>query len=265
MIRSNTRTSNGSGFGSEVDTERFNWSEASATPVKLGPNTLISDTVTADFVNGGLACDDNTLSHWALVFQRGSFTTGNVYARRVGWTGNTTEIATLYSGPNGAWSPGVCFNDDAQEFLCVYGSNDNPPTGLPVYGHQFIYSTFATVTQYGTGCGPGGISCFSAPYAGNEFFRINLTGVPLPTVGVLILAANTANIPLAAIGMPGCTNLVDLNAQFASPATLDNFIQFALPDSPLFIDNVFAQWAYFDAGLNPMGLGATPALRIQVR
>lgn len=265
MIRDDVRSHNGGGQGSEVLVERFDWSETSATPVKLGPVTLISDLVTPDFVNGGLAFDDNTQSHWALVYQRGGFTAGNVFVKRVGFSGHTTETQTLYSGPNGAWSPGVCFDDDHHHFLCVYGSNDNPPSGLPVYGHEFTYSAAATVTQYGTGCGPGGITSTTPPYAGHEFFRIRLTGVPLPTLGVLILAANTANVPLAAIGMPGCTNLVDLNAQFASPATLDNYIEFSLPDSPLFIDNVFAQWAYFDAGLNPMGLGATPALRIQVR
>ena len=40
---------------------------------------------------------------------------------------------------------------------------------------------------------------------------------------------------------------------------------FPLPDDPLFIGNLFAQWGYLSAGLNPANLGATQGLRIQVR
>lgn len=263
MVRSNTRTSNGGGFGSEILVERFDWPENAATPTKLGPNTLDA-SAPADFINGGLAFDDNSASHWALVYQRGGYTVGNCFVRRVGYSGGNTEVATLYSGPNGAYSPAVAFNDDANEFQCVYASTDNPPTGQNVYGHRFIYPTTAINVGYGTGCGPGSISATN-PFAGSEFFRVFLSGVPNPTLAVLIVCGGTANIPLDGLGMTGCTNLIDLGIQFGSIVTTNNVAGFPLPDSPLFTGNVYAQWAYFDAGLNPAGLGATSALRIQVR
>src|SRR5678809_713238 len=105
------------------------------------------------------------------VYQRGGFVAGNVFVLRVGFTGGETEVGTLYNGPNGAYSPGVSFNDDANQFLCVYGSNDNPPSGLPVYGQQFTYNPNALNVVYGTGCGPAGIAG-SAPYAGSEFYQV---------------------------------------------------------------------------------------------
>ncbi len=263
MIRSNTRTSNGNGYGSEMMVERFDWSEAAATPTKLGPKTLVSNTVTPNFVNGGLAHDDSSSSHWALVYQRGTGAAGDCFVLRVGFTGGQTEIGTLYSGPNSSYSPSVCFNDDADEFLCVYASNDNPPSGLPIYGQRFQYPATATSTVYGVGCGPAGIVS-TDPYAGSEFFRVFLTNVP-PSLAVFILSAGNGAIPLDALGMIGCTALVDLNVQYGSLSSVTNVVTFSLPDDPVFIGNVFGQWAYFDAALNPAGLGATPGLSIQVR
>jgi hypothetical protein len=266
MIRSNTRSSNGGGFGSEILIERFDWSETAATPTKLGPNTLVADLTSPNFVNGGLAFDDRSLSHWALVYQRGGFSVGDCRVLRVGFTGGQTEAATLYSGPNGAYSPGICFNDDADEFLCVYGSTDNPPSGLPVYGHRLLYPTAASNVIYGPGCGPAGISSSTPPYAGSEFYRVNLTGIPA-TLSVFILSAAQSPfpIPLGAVGMSGCFGNIDLSVQLGSLSSVTNSVTFELPDSPLVIGDFFGQWAYFDAGLNPAGLGATAGIRVQVR
>ncbi len=267
MVRSATRSSVGGGFGSEVLVERFNWSDTATTPTKLGPKTLISDTSPADFVNGGIAHDDNSSSHWAIVYQRGGFTAGDTFVVRVGYTGGDTESGTLYNGPNGSWSPNVAFNDDADEFQCVYGSNDNPPSGLPVYGQRLQYPATAINVPYGTGCGPGTISA-SNPFAGSEFFRINLGGVAAATPGVLLLSLGSGSIPLDFIGMTGCVanfNPAPAAFLFSLGSTAGAGISFPLPDDPLFTGNLFVQWGYLAAGLNPANIGATQGLRIQVR
>lgn len=266
MVRSDTRSSGG-GFGSEVLVERFDWSESSMTPVKLGPKTLVSDTSPADFVNGGIAHDDNSSSHWALVYQRGAFTTGDTFVIRVGYTGGTTETGTLYNGPNGSWSPNIAFNDDANEFQCVYASNDDAPSGLPVYGQRLQYSASAVNVLYGVGCGPGTIAA-SNPFAGSEFFRVGLGGVAGATPAALLMSLGAGAIPLAFLGAPGCVaNFNPSGGAFllSIGSTAAAGAGFPLPDDPLIIVNLYVQWGYLAPGLNPANLGATQGLRIQVR
>ena len=254
MLRSDQRSS----LGSEIVVERFDWSESAATPTKLGPLTLDA-SAPANFFNGDIAYDDNSESHWTLVYMRNSFITSDCHALRVGFTGAQTEVAQLSPGSYVAW-PAVTFNDDADEFLCVYSTIDGT-----LYGQRFVYPTAAVNVLYGTGCGPGTISA-TAPYAGSQYFQIGLGGVPLGTVAVMIACAGPSSIPLGAIGMTGCTSLIDTNAQFGSVIVVTpGSAGFALPDNPVFVGDVYAQWIYFDSGLNPAGLGASAALRIQVR
>lgn len=264
MVRSSTRSFGG--FGSEVMVERFDWSETAATPTKLGPKTLISDTVSANFVNGGIAHDDNTSSHWALVYQRGGFTTGDCFVIRVGYTGGEVESGTLYNGPNGAWSPNVTFNDDANEFQCVYASNDNPPSGLPVYGQLLQYPTTAVNVLYGTGCGAGTIGA-REPNAGYEFFAVQVAGLTAGTPVALLLSTASASISLNVIGATGCFANVDLGAGYVLTinTSAGALVQLPLIDDPVFIGNLYFQGAYPALGLNPANLGATRGLRVQVR
>ena len=264
------RDNGSAGTGSEIMVARFDWSETAATPVKKQIRTVISDTVTQDFSNGGLSYDSNSDSHWAMVYQRGGFTTGNTFVRRLGFSGGTTEAATLYSSPNGSWSPNVTFNDDASEFLIVYGSNDNPPTGLPVYGQRLQYDSNATNVLYGTGCGPGNISA-DRPLAGLEGFTVFLSAATASRPATLLCSSSASSINLSFIGMTGCFTLTAPGAPFlfsigtGTNASGSASISFNLPDAPVLIGNLYFQWAYIAPGLNPLGVGATRGLRSQVR
>ncbi|MFO1051646.1 MAG: hypothetical protein U1F36_05495 [Planctomycetota bacterium] len=265
MLRSDAT----SGFGSEIVVERFNWAEGAATPVKLGPKTILSDSVTPDFVLGGVAYDNNTDSHWGLVYQRGGYTTGDTFVARLGYSGGITEHVALYDGPNGSWSPNIAFDDDYNDFLCVFASNDNPPTGLPVYGDRLAYSTDAINVLYGSGCGSGAISANRAPKAGDEYYALRFTGMPDGTLAGLLLCAAPGAYNLGFIGMIGCTLSVNPNTLIisASGVVSGGVYQFNLPlfDSPVVIGDLDSVFAYVSPGLNPAGLGVTRGLRTQIR
>lgn len=266
MTRAATRSAAGGGFGSEILVERFDWSETATTPTKLGPKTLVSGG-SANFVNGGIAFDDNTASHWALVYQRGSFTTGDTFVIRVGYSGGATEAATLYSSPNGSYSPNISFNDDGNEFLCVYASNDSPPSGLPVYGQRLQYPADALDVLYGTGCGPAGIGS-TTPKAGDEFFRVATAGLAAGTPLAFLFSLGAGAIPLDFIGATGCVANINVNPGtflFTLNSTSPTGISFPLPDDPVFIGDLHIQAAYPSLGLNAANLGATRGLRVQVR
>ncbi|MBI5851380.1 MAG: hypothetical protein HZB39_10205 [Planctomycetes bacterium] len=265
MLRSNAST----GVGSEIVVERFDWPDTASSPTKLGPKTILSDAVSPDFAIGGVAYDSNTDSHWALAYQRGSYTIGDTFVARLGFSGGITEVATLYSGPNGSWSPNVAFNDDAYEFLCVYGSNDNPPGDLPVYGQRFQYDPAALNVSYGTACGTGLISATRQPRAGDEFYTLRFSGMPDGTlVGILLCGAPGA-LPLGFIGMTGCILNVDSTSLIISSSgtVSGGAYLFNLPlfDSPVVIGDLFSVFAYVSPGLNPAGLGVTRGLRTQIR
>ena len=255
--------------GAEIVVERFNWSDTAPTPTKLGPKTILVDAVTPNFVMGGLAYDNNTDSHWGLVYQRGGYVTGDTYVARLGYSGGITESAVLYNGPNGSWSPNIAFNDDLNEFMCVYASNDNAPTGLPVYGQRLQYDPNALNVVYGAGCGAGVIGANRAPKAGDEYYTLNLTGLPNGTVAGLLICAAPGALPLDSIGMLGCILSVDSTAMLISAGgtVSSGSLSFGLPlfDSPVVIGNLYSVYAYVAPGLNPANLGVTRGLRTQIR
>jgi len=259
---------NGTGaLGTDIMVERFEWADGAATPTKHGPKVVVADAVNQDFVNGGIAYDSNSDSHWAIVYQRGGFSTGETYVHRLGSSGGTTEAATLYSGPNGAYSPNVTFNDDASEFQIVYGSTDNPPSGLPVYGQRLQYPTTATNVLYGTGCA-GSITA-DRPLAGDEFYTVRLSGAAAssPAVLWLSLAALAPPFPLDPFGLPGCffhtsplPGAFITNFPFTTSGSGAASLPLPLSDDPLFIGDLYWQWTSL-----PGGWGSTRGLRSQVR
>ncbi|MEZ5964205.1 MAG: hypothetical protein R3F56_10205 [Planctomycetota bacterium] len=265
MIRSDTVGT----FGADIIAERFDWSESASTPNKFGYRRIASGG-TADYVNGGLAYDSNTRSHWCAVYQRGGYAAGDTFALRLGYTAGVVESATLYNGPNGAYSPNVTFDDDNNEFDIVYGSTDNPPSGYPVYGQKLQYSPSAINVLYGTGCGSGTISALT-PNAGYEFFEFRMGGRPDGTPAILWLSLGSAAIPLNPFGMPGCffnvnpTGGAFITSIATSVAGGLARLPLPLPDAPVFIGNLYTMWAFLQPGLNPAGIGTTQGLRTQIR
>jgi hypothetical protein len=238
-----------SDLGQGIYAQRFDWADAAATPTKIAIRTIASDNVTQNFVNGGVAYDNVKDSFWGVVYQRGGYTVGRVFAARLGHTGGVVEAVTSYSGPSGGYSPSISFNDDGSKFLLVYGSTDNPPSGYPVYAQEFTYFSTATNTVYGTGC--GGTIGASTPWSGYEFFTVNLTGAAATMPCALLIGSGAAAISLAPAGMPGC--FLNVTPILVSLNTLTNgagaaSIPIPIPDFPAAIGDVFFQFLYADPG-----------------
>jgi len=262
MVRALGRSLSGTGVGSELIAQRFDWSDSSGAPVKLAARVVHGG---AALRNGGIAFDDSTSSHWALACEDESSLNGGAMVVRVGYSGAVTEAVMLQAGASATWAPDVAFNSTTREFLCVHGSDEG--TAQTVIGRRLQYPPEASNVGYGTACGPGTITA-SSPYAGSEFFRIRLGGVSGSTPAALLLSLGSAAVPLNFLGAPGC--VLDVSTApgaylltIASTATAG--APLPLPDAPLFTGDLFVQWAYAAPGLNAAGLGATQGLRIQVR
>lgn len=263
-----TGTSLTSDFGLDVETHRFDFLEAANTLVRK-ERRVAATSATADYVNGGIAFDTLTTSHWALVYQRGGYTTADLFAVRVGYTGGVTEAVTVYQqASTGGYSPGITFDDDSQRFLMCYGTTENPPSGYPVYGVQLTYPSTALNATYGTACGPGTISA-GVPFSGNEFYYVRLTGAPASVPAILILGNGAAAVNLGFIGMPPCflnTSPIVTTVASATNAAGTANLAIPIPDVPAASGNVYWQWAYgYPAAGWSLKVASTAGLRSQIR
>jgi hypothetical protein len=140
--------------------------------------------------------------------------------------------------------------------------------GQLLYGLRMQYPADALSVPYGTACGTGAIAA-PRPFAGHGLFTISLTGRPAGTSCVLMLGTGPGAVPLDVFQMPGCfLNLDPAQIVVSIPtAVVGTAASITLPlfDDPLFVGDLFAQWAFVQPGLNAANLGTTRGLRIQVR
>ena len=264
-----TGTSLTSDLGTDVETHRFNWAETSNLNTKLQRRVLATST-TADFVNGQVAYDTISDSHWAVIYQRGGYTTSDLFVARLGYTGGVVEAQTVYAAAStGGYSPSITFDDDSRAFLLVYATTENPPSGYPVYGRTFTYPTTALSVAYGTSCG-GGIGS-TTPNAGNEFFSVALAAgaADANRVAALFVGSAPAAIALAPYGLGSCflnmpTILVTLNT--TTDASGNAAFVLPLPDAPVAIGDVYMQWLYASPSAPwVLKYRLTSGLRVQIR
>ncbi len=278
--RQNLGTKYSGSTGTAMQVERFNWTGASGTaPTKLQRRTAQGSIGGSALLStGNIAYDTNDDSHWVITYQQSSGGNNTVIAERVGYTGGTVEQATAYSSRtySGRY-PAVTFNNDAREFQITFATTE---VGAPLYAVRLQYGASAN-TLYGTGCGTGVIGVANStgsgptiPHAGFEFFRVQLTGAPVLQAAALLIAGNSANLPLNVIGMPaGCFLNVDTTPGLflTSLGTTTNGsgaagFSFPLPDAPVVVGDIYFQWVYANPALaNPLKLQTTRGLRTQIR
>lgn len=254
--------------GKEIAGQRFDWAESSASPVKKQIRAIATGG-SANYVMGGIAFDDISRSHWAIVYQRGGFAAGDVFVDRVGFTGGLTERATVYNKTTGGWSPNITFDNDSQTFMVVHGSNEDPPSGYPVYGRVFNYPGTAINVLYGSGC-KGSISA-SKPLAGTEGFLVNLSGAPGSTAAILMASLAPSTFSLVPFGLGAACDLnlaTPLLSSIGATTSAGGSAQlsFNLPDFPVVIGNVYWQWLFLDGTVAwPLKAAVTQGLRTQIR
>jgi hypothetical protein len=200
--------------GDRVAVQRFDWPlGGSAAPglvrdvaVAAQPSLIFGET------NRPIAFDHDSNSHWAIAWSGGVHP---LEIRRIGFDGRVAEAAALQEAEagNSFYSPSLCFDDDADEFVAVYAASLGSGHSL-VYGRRFERSTLASVAAYGSSCAGvitasnPGVS-FARPHAGSEFFSLRLSNGRPNTPAWLIAGFGQAALPLP--GAPGCTLLLDPN------------------------------------------------------
>ncbi len=258
------RSSARSDFGESIRAQRVTWPVRSAAPTLLPARTIASDLSRPDFVNFGLAHDVWTNSHWAAVYQRGPLATGDTLVARLGSSAGVVESATVYSGPDGSYSPAVTYNVEDREFGLAYASNS---TGggfnLPVTSMRLVYPYDCGTTRLGSDCGFSITDRDTLPLSGNARFVIRMGAYGPPTYLLLSTGLAATPIRLGSLGFPSCELYLDPSQTFYTEMGTGillagtNFV-LPLPDSPPLNGNLYVQ------GYSP-SLGTTAAMELRIR
>ncbi len=243
--------------GDELFAVRLAWPEA-GTPTP-GPLRLVDNAPAGDQItNHDLAYDYGTRSHWAIAYDIDRAATGReAKLTRVGYTGAKVEAQDLQ--PNdGSGVPSVALARPNFEGIFQVGYSTLEATN-PVYVRQFAYPSGAISALVAGSCATGVFSSGFRVYAGTEFFQQRINNLANGTPVVFFLSFGQTNIDLTPIGMTGCIFGTDPTLQIATlPSVVgpSGFasVEFALPDFPLFIGNLYSQWAWLEPGANPLGV-----------
>lgn len=265
LTRANTDSA-ASLTGSEYFAQRFDWQENWLAPTVSTPRSIVAtpgNALRASFGSRPIAYDHNTESHWAFAWRD---TANDIHAVRLGWSGRVVEQVVVFSavGPIGV-SPSICYNDDAYEFPIAYGTTEAGSNANPVGGARLQYFDTAIWTLHGPGC-TGSIRAVNRgqwqfPYAGSEFFGIELYNAYAGAPTFLMVAALPGSLPLPG----GCTlNLDTVSLIQAAGGVSDANGRFrfdiALPDDLTVID---LHWQFLQ--IHNGALSATQGLLTSVR
>jgi hypothetical protein len=232
--------------------------------------TLASAPVLTTFGRRDMAYDWGTQSHWVVGFHSRSALSTTPQGRllRLGQSGAIVESVdcNAVSGvptelPCAAHS-GVL--NTGSHFAAGYST---PGLVGALVHRRFDYSPSAGVTFYGSSCRNVTMGDGHPPYAGSQFYSSSVfTQVP-NTFAIQVVGFGPVSTPLASYGMTGCMLLADpvitmgVVANGAGLAT----VVYSLPDSPLFLGDLYGQWFWLENGANPLGIVSGGGLVIHVQ
>ena len=262
MLSDVTPEIHGNHFARAVIAARLDWHDNRSQPRQYLHRT-VATSPNQDLTRLNLGFDGVSTSHWCLVFDSNVFTWATAQVRRLGFSGAVTESADL-GAPT--YHAAVTWNGPAREFLIV---NCNNTLGAPVQARRFQYSNASWNLVYGTGCGPGTITSDTMPFPGTQFYRVRLENAPPGQLGMLGFAFTAGSTALDPIGAPNCTDNRGAGAAYL-PASTDPIgaatFTVALPDSPLFLGDVYWQFVYmWPSAPTPLPIGVTRGMRSSVR
>ncbi|MGB3967604.1 MAG: kelch repeat-containing protein [Planctomycetota bacterium] len=182
------------------------------------------------------------------------------------WNGTTwQQLAT--SGP--ARANPVLHRDWARNRLVMFGGAD------ALWAMQNDTWTFGAAipgafAPFGSGCaGPQGQPALTGPVAPTIGNTATVSAAATPLLGVFVLGLSNSSsggvglpLPLAAVGMPGCTLFVSLDVLVTrTPVGGAASLAIPVPYQPALVGGVFfVQTASLDLAANPLGLTISNAL-----
>ncbi len=247
----------GVGFSS-IRATRFDWE-----PNEL-PNILHQRLVQGGqtYTNRSVAYDYRSNSHWAAAYNSQLGLQRQFVVKRLGYTGG---VVATWNGPGAStfdpYPGAVSFarhRTDEDRFGIVYAHGDSLEGA---YGDILRYDPAVySPVGIGGGCSPDIETVVDTPsMAGRQVFKSRLTS-RIFTTSALFVGPATTTVNLTPIGMTWCALKVDPAAGgVAIPAFFEvlggaPYVQFSLPDSPVFLGTVYTQWAFLHPTANPLGV-----------
>ncbi len=259
---------------SELFAATIHWDSAAQPPAAITAPRQIAGPLGSGqtLVPTDLEFDSSTWSHAAITYLERSTTSGATRTKarvaRLGGTGGVTETATIFDvvGQDAA-SPSAIYHRAGQRFHVASGAALG---GAPVVIQRFDYPADALVSFAGAGCGSARVGS-PRPFAGSRNFHLTLNGATPSSPAIYWFSLGSVQIPLASLGLAGCTLWVDpSSAFFLSVPVVTNAsgsfqLDLPLPDAPPFLGDVYFQVIYGAPGANALNLSLTAAGAIAVR
>lgn len=262
-----------SGTNGRLHARRFDWSAAGAI-TNVHDRTLATAATlpVQSIAQGGVAYDAVTQSHWAVTWRSSQIllsSTTSATIVRLGHSGGVVDTAVLHpSGADGVALPVVAFDGrpqvgQAEGFVTACALNNSNGT---VNFRRYEYAPPST-NAYGTSCRTNAIGDGHPPYAGSEFYRTAVLGLPAGTPALWLFGTTPANVALDGLGMFGCSLLVNYVVVLGTVADGTGLAQMtiALPDDPVYLGDFYSQWAWFEPAANPFGFVTSRGFHVLVQ
>lgn len=258
--------------GSAIYAQRIDWTFQTNTGSLPYPVVTLQSLAANTLVNGGIAFDTTSESHWCAGFHNTALDRYRV--AKLGFTGNVVEGApiNLAVGTTPA-AIATCFNAELRRFPIVFGQNDGTATGNLVLGTLMDYVNLATPTLVGFACGSGVWAGLDATarrqQIGSQAMPLSLVNAPQDTAALLFVSMAQVNFPADPLGAPGCVLVPDIvtgNYLGAVAVTIVGGAASVTLDLPEYLSpfSLELQWAYLVPGANPLGMQASEGLTVQV-
>ncbi|MCC6672010.1 MAG: hypothetical protein IT458_13185 [Planctomycetes bacterium] len=258
--------------GQEILALRVDWG-LGQPPRTPHVRTNLWGSTSRDLVQGGLAFDIVSRSHWAAAATK---LTGNGMVWKLGYAGGAISSDALPVPATGsvvARMPALTFDQERERFALLWRRDVtvSGATGWELLGALNEYPAQDDPVLYGVKCGGyGTISAYGSWRRGSGTAILGAGSLPANQAVVGLLSLGSADLPLANFGLPGgCSIRVDLDPprflvalSLVAGGTGVVNLPLILQESVAAAD-LHAQFFYF--GSTPGTLAATQGLKIEIR
>jgi hypothetical protein len=252
--------------GEAIVVERVTW--PLATGYTRGTAQELRRTIEPTLMLTGLAYDRDTASHFGATFFH--VPTGRLHVSVLGYDLGIVEEQIAYT-PVQAYASTAAITYGGGEYQLAYAAEEQLGAGDPVYGQVMLYRNQLEPVEYGTGCTSARLLAEGVNMSGSEFGRVRLAGAQAGVPAVVMLSTRRGSVPLDALGMTGCTLLLDLGSMVLQIGATTNAIgslslPLAYPTRPIrFAGTLDWQAAFLAPAANSLGVVTTAGLEVVIR